>query len=411
MTTATLHATKLTGTVAAVPSKSYAHRLLIAAALSGESLDYGTSDDARRTARGLVALGFQGTFKGETVSYGAFRPSSDEHIVEVGESGSTLRFLLPLAAALGVRARFVTEGRLGERPMDALTAALRAHGVECDGKSVAGKLTHGVFEIDATVSSQFITGLMMTLPLLEGESELRLQGSMVSAPYVEITKDVLKKAGIVVRATDTGFCIPGGQKYTLKGGTVPGDFSGAAFYLVAGALGEGVTVTGLDMTSAQGDKRVVDVLRAAGAEILEKEEGIYVKRGAGRAFTVDVSDIPDLAPILSVFAAFCEGNSLFTGVKRLRDKESDRLAAIVDMLTRAGICTNVTTDALTVTGGTPHGGAFQSYADHRMCMSSAVLAAFATGKSTVTEWECVKKSYPNFWEDFEKVGGKYEVEG
>ncbi len=410
MSDARIFPSPLKGRVAAVPSKSYAHRLLIAAALSSGSLAFGESDDSFRTAKGLQELGFEATFTGHHVCYGAFRPSAEEKIVHVGESGSTLRFLLPLAAALGVKATFVREGRLAERPMGALTETLRAHGAEADGGSTCGALTAGRYEIDATVSSQYVTGLLMALPLLEGESEIVLKGRMVSAPYVEITLEVLEKSGIKIRRTAEGFLVAGKQKYHLTESRVPGDFSGAAFYLVAGALGEGVEVTGLDLSSAQGDKAVLDVIREAGAEVSPREDAVKVKGGDLRAFRVDLGGIPDLAPILSVLAAFAKGESVFEKVGRLRDKESDRLLAIRDMLWQAGIETREEEDALFIRGGKPRGGVFESFADHRMCMSAAVLASFAEGESRVKEAESVKKSYPSFWEDFIKAGGRYEME-
>jgi len=408
--TCLLRPSPLSGTVSAVPSKSYAHRLLIAAALSGGRMSFGPSDDAFRTAKGLCEIGFDATFEGTSVQFGAFRPSCEERKIRVGESGSTLRFLLPLAAALGVNAVFVTEGRLGQRPMQALIEALRAHGAETNGTSVTGKLCAGKYLIDATISSQYVTGLLMALPLLEGDSEIVLQGEMVSAPYVNITKEVLGKAGVVVRPTENGFLVPGGQRYALAESRVPGDFSGAAFYLVAGALGSGVTVTGLDVSSAQGDKKVLAVIRAVGADVHEDGDRITVARRALRGFSVDIGDTPDLAPILSVLAAYAEGESVLCSVGRLRDKESDRLYAIRDMLTRSGIESREEGDTLVIRGGKPKGGVFRSFSDHRMCMAAAVLAAFAEGESSVTEQECVKKSYPTFWEDYRRVGGTYEVE-
>ena len=401
----------LSGDVAAVKSKSYAHRYLIAAALSGGKVAFGDSDDARYTARALESLGFEATFDGDTVSYGAFRPVEEVRSVFVGESGSTLRFLLPLAAALGVNADFVTAGRLGERPMAALTEALAAHGVTATANSVRGKLTAGVYEIDATISSQFVTGLLLALPLLAGDSEIRLVGRAVSAPYIDITLEVLAKAGVEVKKTENGYFVRGGQTYGLRDALVPGDFSGAAFPLVAGALGEGVTVEGLDLSTAQGDKAVVDVIRAAGGVVMVRGDRITVKKGALRAFTADVGETPDLAPILSVLAAFSSGESRLEKVSRLRDKESDRLSAIVEMLAAAGISSREEGNALVIAGGAPHGGAFDSRSDHRMAMSAAVLAAFAQGESSVNDMTCVKKSYPRFWEDFARLGGKYEVEG
>ena len=401
----------LSGELSAVASKSYAHRLLIAAALSGSALSYGDSDDAERTARALSSLGFQAEFSGRSVQYGEFFKTDKRADVLVGESGSTLRFLLPLAAALGIEARFLTEGRLGERPMTALTTALSLHGVQATAQEVKGQLTPGLYEIDATVSSQFVTGLLMALPLLAGDSEIRLCGRAVSAPYIEITLDVLAKAGIVIERTGSGFFVKGGQRYLQGKAFVPGDFSGAAFFLTAGALGAGVTVKGLDLSDKQGDKAILAFLRNAGAKVKEREDGISVCGGALNGFTADVGETPDLAPILSVLTAFAEGESVLESVSRLKDKESDRLFAIRDMLSQAGIASREEEDRLVIAGGKPHGGSFRSFSDHRMAMSEAILAAFAEGESRIDDMLCVKKSYPRFWEDYAKMGGKYEVEG
>jgi len=295
--------------------------------------------------------------------------------------------------------------------MAALTETLSAHGVTATAHSVRGKLTAGVYEIDATISSQFVTGLLLALPLLEGDSEIRLVGRAVSAPYIDITLEVLAKAGVEIIKTERGYFVRGGQTYGLRDVLVPGDFSGAAFPLVAGALGEGVTVEGLDLSTAQGDKAVVDVIRAAGGVVTTQGDRITVEKGALRAFTADVGETPDLAPILSVLAAYASGESRLEKVGRLRDKESDRLSAIEEMLAAAGIASHEEGDALVILGGAPHGGAFDSRSDHRMAMSAAVLAAFAEGESRVDDMTCVKKSYPRFWEDFARLGGRYEVEG
>ena len=400
----------LSGTLAAVASKSYAHRYLIASALSKGSVEYGESEDASLTAHALAGLGFQAKFTDNSVQYGDFCRPAGQVDISVGESGSTLRFLLPLAAALGVEARFLTAGRLGERPMDALTRALSAHGAAFANGVVTGRLTAGRYEVDATVSSQFVTGLLMALPLLDGDSEIRLLGRMVSAPYVAITLEVLSLSGIEILPLEEGFFIRGGQRYRLSDAVVPGAFSGAAFPLTGGALGGAVTLSGLDADTAQGDKAILALLSAAGAELFSGEKGITVKRERLTAFKADVGETPDLAPILAVLAAYCEGESVLSHVSRLRDKESDRLLAIEEMLSASGIAHRKEGDTLVVTGGTPHGGEFRSFSDHRMAMSEAILAAYATGESVIDDMTCVKKSYPGFWRDFAAMGGKYEVE-
>lgn len=392
-------------------SKSYAHRMLIAAALSGGALSYGESEDAYLTAHALETLGFNAKYADRSVIYGDFHRPEGRVEPFVGESGSTLRFLLPLAAALGVEATFRTAGRLAERPMGALTETLSAHGAEIRGLAVKGRLTAGVYEIDATISSQFVTGLLMALPLLEGDSEIVLLGRAVSAPYIEITLEVLRAAGVLIERTKRGFLVRGGQSYHLKSALVPADFSGAAFPLVAGTLGGAVTVRGLDLASSQGDKAIVEIVERAGAILKISDGDIEVKKGALRGFIADVGETPDLAPILSVLAAYCEGESRLKKVSRLRDKESDRLLAIEDMLSRAGIKTREDGDDLVIVGGEPQGAAFHAFADHRMAMSEAILAAYAKGESEIDDMTCVKKSYPEFWSDFAALGGKYEVEG
>ena len=400
----------LSGALTAVRSKSYAHRILIAAALSGGQVAFGDSEDARLTATALQALGFEAKFADNSVNYGVFCRPTEKREVLVGESGSTLRFLLPLAAALGVNAEFVTAGRLSERPMGALTKTLSRHGATATAHSVKGKLTSGRYEIDATVSSQFVTGLLMALPLLEGDSEIILLGRAVSAPYIEITLDVLSRAGVKAERTEYGFFIPGGQKYDLKNAEVPGDFSGAAFPLVAGALGGKTTLMGLDLSDKQGDKAILNALSDAGAKVSSSDKEVTVEKGVLTAFTADVGETPDLAPILAVLAAYCNGESVLKRVSRLKDKESDRLFAVEEMLSRAGVSSREEGDTLVITGGKPQGAAFRSFSDHRMAMAEAVLAAYATGQSEIDDMTCVKKSYPGFWGDFAALGGQYEME-
>jgi len=400
----------LSGEIAAVPSKSYAHRYLIAAALSGGSVYYGDSEDAGLTAQALAALGFEAKFADNSVHYGTFHRPIDEVKVNVGESGSTLRFLLPLAAALGVKAEFLTAGRLSERPMEALTRALSSHGVSCSAQSVKGKLVAGRYEIDATISSQYVTGLLMALPLLEGESEIVLLGRAVSAPYIEITLEVLAAAGIEIERRETGYFIPGRKRYLPIESCIPGDFSGAAFPLVSGALGGAVTVSGLDLSSKQGDKAIVDVLRSVGADVVVSGNAITVRKDRLEGFIADVGETPDLAPVLAVLASYATGKSVLRRVSRLRAKESDRLLAIREMLTAAGIETGEGADELIIVGGQPHGGRFMTFADHRMAMAEAVLAAYSTGESEIDDMTCVKKSYPSFWRDYSALGGEYEVE-
>ena len=199
------------------------------------------------------------------------------------------------------------------------------------------------------------------------------------------------------------------EKYNLKNAQVPGDFSGAAFPLVAGALGGKTTLSGLDLSDKQGDKAILTALSDAGAKVMLSET-VSAEKDALTAFTADVGETPDLAPILAVLAAYCKGESTLKKVSRLKDKESDRLFAIEEMLSRAGISSREEGDTLVITGGKPQGAAFRSFSDHRMTMAEAILAAYATGQSEIDDMTCVKKSYPGFWKDFAALGGQYEME-
>lgn len=405
--------TEFCGKTLAVPSKSSAHRLLIAAALSqGKTTvkNVGGSDDVFATASCLNALGARIEIKGDDAVVYGIEEVKKGGVLDAGESGSTLRFLLPVAAALGAECTFTGRGRLFLRPNRSLLDAMNARGAASDGKEVKGRLSCGLFSIDATVSSQYISGLLFALPLLDGDSRIELQGDAVSKDYVKMTLEVLDLAGIVVKKTENGFFVPGGQKYRMPDvARCDGDWSSAAFLLVAGAVGKEVTVKGLRQNSLQGDKKIVDILRQTGAEVTFSGDEVTVKKGGETPFEADIGEVPDLAPILAVLAATLRGESRFRNVQRLRVKESDRLAAICDMLSVGGIEHKIDGDDLIVRGGTPRGGDFNGYADHRMVMASVIFAGTCEEDSTVSCAEAVNKSYPSFFEDCKKIGGDFHV--
>ncbi len=353
------------GLVKAPRSKSHEHRLLIADFLSGDYsrlVDHdGDSDDIVATKRCLRAL------------------SADDPmpLLDCGESGSTRRFLAPIAAALGKKPVFKESGRLGSRP-----------------NLVYDELKAGEFRLEGDVSSQFVTGLLFALPLLEGDSHIRFNSPLQSRGYVDMTLRVLSGAGIFISLDEDGFGIPGGQVYhSQKDVAVEGDWSGAAFWYGMNALGSEVLVEGLDPKSAQPDRVVVEHLRKITTGWTNETVGL------------DVSSCPDLFPVLSVVAAGTPLKTIFTGTKRLRLKESDRIAAMADVLGRFGVKTEAEENSFTVHGSERpfSGGEFSSFGDHRIAMSIAVGATHASSPMKVDDIACAAKSYPDFFSDFSRL--------
>ena len=350
-----------TGSVRIPASKSQAHRLLICAALGAQPVMLqcdGVSADIAATARCLRALGADITDDGAgTFRIGPIAGEMPAHAdMLCGESGSTLRFLLPVVGALGADVTFHMEGRLPERPLSPLDAVLTAHGmtIRRDGAllHVAGQLRPGTYELPGDVSSQYISGLLMALPHLPGESTLAVTGRLESAGYIAMTEDALRLSGIRLQKQERTYTIPGGQTARLPAQCrVEGDWSNAAFFLCMGALSPaGVTVTGLAAASSQGDRAVLDVLRRFGADVHEMPDAVTVRRGALHGVTIDAAPIPDLIPVLSVVAALADGETRIVNAARLRLKESDRLESTAAMLRALGAQVEVHDSGLTITG-------------------------------------------------------------
>ena len=407
-----------TGRVTIPASKSQAHRLLICAALGREPVELvcgGPSADILATAKCLNALGadIQQTAPDRfSVRPIAADPGGTAQLA-CGESGSTLRFLLPLVGALGAEGTFVMEGRLPQRPLAPFDAVLKEHGMtlEQEGSLLrcGGQLRPGDYTLPGDVSSQYISGLLMALPRLAGGSTLTVTGHMESAGYVAMTEDALRLSGIRFTCEGQSWRIPGGQRCRLpRLCRVEGDWSNAAFFLCAGALSpEGITVEGLSLTSSQGDRAVVDILRAFGAQVTEGDNSVTVQKGALRGITIDAAPIPDLIPALSAVAAAAEGTTYIENAGRLRLKESDRLKSTAALLSALGGQAEEQEAGLVIRGRARlDGGTADPWNDHRIAMAAAVAACACRRPVTVTGSQCVAKSYPQFWEDFQQLKGE-----
>ena len=400
-----------TGSVRIPASKSQAHRLLICAALGAQPVTLrcdGISADIAATVRCLRALGADITDDGAgTLHIVPIAGEMPQHAdLLCGESGSTLRFLLPVAGALGADVTFHMQGRLPQRPLAPLDAVLTAHGMTLRREGAllhaGGQLHPGDYALPGDVSSQYISGLLMALPRLPGESTLAVTGRLESAGYIAMTEDALRLSGIRLQKQERTYTISGGQTARLPAQChVEGDWSNAAFFLCMGALSPaGVTVTGLASDSSQGDRAVLDVLRRFGADVRETQDAVTVRRGALRGVTIDAAPIPDLIPVLSVVAALADGQTQVVNAARLRLKESDRLESTAAMLRALGAQVEVHDSGLTVTGRKVlTGGTVDPQHDHRIAMAAAAAASGSTAPVTVRDCVCIEKSYPRFWTD------------
>ena len=405
------------GTVRAIASKSEAHRLLICAALAERETFISCperSGDIDSTIACLSAMGASFSFKADGFYVKPLDKSRFKPDLACGESGSTLRFLLPVCGALGLALSFHMGGRLPMRPLSPLIEEMSAHGCTLSAPgtsplSLGGRLKSGTYTLPGNVSSQFISGLLFALPLLEGESVIRVKGVMESRPYVDMTLDSLGIFGIKVNE-EAGqiFRVQGGQSFCSPGRTrAYGDWSNAAFWLSMGAIGKGpVSCTGLDPCSRQGDRAILGLLKAFGASVRQEGDTVTVSPAPLRGIEIDASDIPDLVPVLSALACAAEGETVIRNAGRLRIKESDRLDTVRSSLTALGADIRETVDGLIIRGRKSlPGGATESYGDHRIAMTAAVLSAVCSGPVLIRNAQAVKKSYPGFFDDFAKVLG------
>ncbi len=407
------------GEVRVIPSKSFAHRALIAAALSDDECEIickANSMDIAATAQCLNALGAAIT---ETDKGYKVLPiqKTDKAKLDCGESGSTLRFLVPVAAALGTETEFTGHGRLPSRPIKPLVDVLCRNGadIDCDGTlpmTVRKGLESGKFEISGEISSQFISGLIFALPLLCGDSSIEICGKTESKRYIDMTLDVVRQFGICAEYVENRIEIRGNQRYSSpKCFEVEGDWSNAAFWACLGAFSEkGIKCTGLSKNSVQGDSRIAEILKEFGADVSLDDNSITVKRGTLSGIRLDASEIPDLVPVVSVVAAAASGETVIYNAKRLRMKESDRIESTVAMLKGLGAEAYPTEDGLRIVGKPRlSGGCVDSFNDHRIVMSAAIASAICDNAVRIIGAEAARKSYGDFFDRLKELLAEIEI--
>lgn len=404
----------LSGKFNAIPSKSAAHRAFICAALSNTSSIikcHSISDDIAATIKCLNALGAKiaennGIYDITPVKKDVIE---EKALLDCGESGSTLRFILPIISSLGRNAVIQGFGRLPERPLNPLTEQLVLHGAKISSNfplECSGKLTSGLFSIAGNISSQFISGLLLAAPLLDGDCTINLTTQIESKPYIDMTIAVMNSFGVTVEEKANGYFVKGGQSYTSPTRfEVEGDWSNAAFWLTCGALSSnGITCINLDLNSLQGDKAIIDILSSFGANVIKGKNSVSVSPAPLKGIEIDAANIPDLVPVLAVAACGAIGKTRIYNASRLRLKESDRLLAVTDVLTNLGANISQTDDGLVIHGtGRLKGGRANAMGDHRIAMSLAVAANICDNEVIIDNAEAVNKSYPDFFTDYKKL--------
>ncbi|MDR2296304.1 MAG: 3-phosphoshikimate 1-carboxyvinyltransferase [Clostridiales Family XIII bacterium] len=397
------------GVITPPPSKSLCHRAVICAALArGESTirNVALSEDTEATLRGVASLGAEWRLSDGVLRVrGGGERRAD--LINCVESGSTLRFLIPVAALSDRETVFKGKGRLLIRPMGAYSVAFAGTAVRFSHTKreirIRGPLRGGLFRLPGDVSSQFVSGLLFALPLTEDDSEIRLESPLESRQYAEMTMDVMRRFGVEASADALAFRMRGGQRYRPSEYTVEADYSQAAYFLGAAALGLDVKCAGLNDKSKQGDKAILRILTEMGATITQKDGIVSVRAGRLSPVTVDARENPDLIPPVAALCCYCEGTSRIVNAGRLRLKESDRLRALAEELGALGARIKETRDTLVIEGArTLRGGRADAHHDHRIAMSVALAAIRCTEEVSLIGWHNVGKSYPDFWNDFEK---------
>lgn len=414
--------TKLEGKVKIPPSKSMAHRGIICASLSSgvsvvDNIDY--SDDINATIDAMVSLGAVIDKNEDKLTItGAFHKDAKRNAartVDCNESGSTLRFLVPISLLFDGMTKFIGRGNLGKRPLDTYYNIFKEQGIKYNAVDnelnlmVKGRIKAGEFVLPGNISSQFITGLLFTLPLLEGDSKIIISTELESKGYIDLTLSCMKDFGIDIENRDyREFIIKGGQSYNSRNYRVEGDYSQGAFYLSANALGSKIELLDLREDSLQGDKEAIDILERMGAKF-EFKDSITIKENCKLNSTlIDASQCPDIIPVISLVAALSEGRTEIINAGRLRIKECDRLKAVSTELKRLGAKIIEKEEGLIIDGVEELEGGIEvwSWKDHRIAMTLAIAATRCKNPIIIKDYECVAKSYPSFFEDYKMLGGK-----
>lgn len=417
---------KLSGSLKIPPSKSMAHRAVICAGLSKgtsiiENIEY--SDDIIATINAMKALGVDIVEKKNTLIINGEKIfSKRERTIDCNESGSTLRFIMPIALVKDGESRFLGKGNLGKRPLNVYYEIFDKQGIEYKYEEnilntfIRGNLKPGEFKVKGNISSQFISGLLFALPLLNGDSKIIITTNLESKGYIDLTLSMLSKFGIIIENLGyKEFRIKGNQNYKAFNYRVEGDYSQGAFFFAAGALNNDVVCYDLDDKSKQGDKEVIDILKNMGATLIKKtttnndlkECGLGFISKSLKGVTIDASQCPDIIPAMAVVASLAEGETKIINGERLRIKECDRLNAISTELKKLGANIEELENSLIINGvKSLKGGKVSSHNDHRIAMSLAIASTVCEENVIIDNGDCVKKSYPNFWNDFISLGGE-----
>ena len=413
----------LEGAVDIPASKSEAHRAIICAALSKEKsnvYNVTLSEDIKATIGGLIKLGanieinaHRDKDTADIEIKGFAKKENEEIIIDCGESGSTLRFLIPIAARLYDKVTFTGKNRLVKRPLDVYFDIFEKNNIKYSRRedylplTVEGRLQSKEYEAAGHISSQFITGIMLASGMAEDKTEIRIKNELESKPYIDITQDVMKKYGAesTFDEEQNKYIVNGGG-YRAKDFKVMGDWSHAGFWLLAGTKSR-IAINGLDKNSMQGDKVIVDILKSMGANIYWQGDVLISDKSQLQSKEIDVSQCPDLAPVIAGAMAVANGESKITGGQRLKIKESDRIQSVVNTINTLGGKAQATDDGMIIDGVEMlSGGEVSCYNDHRIAMMTGALSAFCAKNISVNGHQCVDKSYPSFWEDFAKAGGR-----
>lgn len=410
---------KLSGSVQVPPSKSMAHRAIICASLAkGQSIITGIeySQDIKATLSAMKALG---TIIVEHKDYleidGTTTFLKNKCEINCEESGSTLRFMVPLSIVCEANVHFTGAGRLGKRPLDVFYNIFDNQKIAYLYKEdaldlyIQGQLKAGIFEIPGNVSSQFISGLLFALPLMDEDSKIIITSQLESKGYIDLTIQMLNQYGITVENHNyQEFIIKGQQQYHPCNYQVEADFSQAAFYLVAGALGNDVVLKGLNLDSNQGDKAAIEILQSMGCSLISTDDGYKMISDKLHSTVIDGSQCPDIIPVIALCCALSEGTTTINNVARLRIKECNRLSATVEAINAMGGQAKEVDDKMIITGVSQlTGGSLSSYNDHRMAMMEAIASTVSLVELMIDDKDCVKKSYPSFWEHFIMLKGEY----